>query len=379
MTANASPSDDVFARLDREQGRYLEELKDYLRIPSISTDPAYRAGGRPLRRLADRPACRRPASPTEKIATAGHPLVYAEWTGRRPGEPTVLFYGHYDVQPPDPLDEWRNPPFEPTDRGRLTRRAAAPPTTRGSRTPTSRRVEAMLAERGRLPVNVKFLVEGEEEVGGEAIETYVRADAGEKLACDCVVISDTSMCAPGIPAITYGLKGLAYFEIRVQGPNRDLHSGVYGGGVTNPANALAEILAALRDSRDRRDPASPASTTTCGRSPTGSARSSPRSASTRARCRADLGVDALDRRGGLHLRRAHLGAADLRRQRPVERLPGQGRQDRAAGQGRLQGLVPPGRRPDPGEDRRAGPGPRRARRAARRHGRGRVPARRRSR
>ena len=110
-------------------------------------------------------------------------------------------------------------------------------------------VEAMLAVRGKLPVNVKFLVEGEEEAGGEAIEKYVRADGGKKLACDAVVISDTSLWAPGIPALTYGLKGLAYFEIRVQGPNRDLHSGVYGGGVTNPANALAEIVASLRDCR----------------------------------------------------------------------------------------------------------------------------------
>jgi len=110
-------------------------------------------------------------------------------------------------------------------------------------------VEAILAERGTLPVNVKFLVEGEEESGGQSIEKFVRADAGKKLACDVVVVSDTSLWAPGIPALTYGLKGLAYFEIRVQGPNRDLHSGVYGGGVTNPANALAEILASLRDCR----------------------------------------------------------------------------------------------------------------------------------
>ncbi len=244
MTAN---SNDVFALIEREQGRYLAELKEYLRIPSISTDPDYKGD---VDRCADWLIGKLQAAglATEKISTDGHPLVYAEWLGAGPEKPTVLFYGHYDVQPPDPLEEWRNPPFEPTEEGDcLVGRGTTD--DKGQSYAHVKAVEAMLAVRGKLPVNVKFIVEGEEEAGGEAIEKYVRADGGKKLACDTVVISDTSLWAPGIPALTYGLKGLAYFEIRVQGPNRDLHSGVYGGGVTNPANALAEILASLRDCR----------------------------------------------------------------------------------------------------------------------------------
>jgi acetylornithine deacetylase/succinyl-diaminopimelate desuccinylase-like protein len=241
---------DVFARIDREKDAYLEELKDYLRIPSISTDPGYAAE---VGRCADWLIARLKEAglATEKIATAGHPLVYAEWTGAGPDAPTILFYGHYDVQPPDPLAEWRNPPFEPTVEGeQLVARGATD--DKGQSYAHVKAVAAMLAERGKLPVNVKFIVEGEEESGGEAIDKFVRADAGRKLAADVVVVSDSSMWDRGVPAITYGLKGLAYFEIRVQGPNRDLHSGVYGGGVGNPANALAEIVAALRDGRTGR-------------------------------------------------------------------------------------------------------------------------------
>lgn len=243
----SADSKDVFARLDREADRHVEELKDYLRIPSISTDPAYRAE---VERAADWLIARMQEAglATEKIATAGHPLVYAEWTGAGPDAPTVLFYGHYDVQPPDPLEEWRNPPFEPTIEGQMIVARGATD-DKGQSYAHVKGVGAILAERGKLPVNVKFIVEGEEEAGGEAVEAFVRADAGNKLACDCVVVSDTSMYAPGVPALTYGLKGLAYFEIRVEGPNRDLHSGVYGGGVTNPANAVAEIIASLRDSK----------------------------------------------------------------------------------------------------------------------------------
>jgi acetylornithine deacetylase/succinyl-diaminopimelate desuccinylase-like protein len=241
---------DVFARIEREKAGYLAELKDYLRIPSISTDPAY-AGE--VDRCSEWLIARMKEAGlrTEKIGTAGHPLVYAEWTGAGKDAPTVLFYGHYDVQPPDPLDEWRHPPFEPAEEGEmLVARGATD--DKGQSYTHVKAVAAMLAERGRLPVNVKFIVEGEEEAGGEAIEKFVREDRGKRLGCDCVVISDTSMWAPGVPAITYGLKGLVYFEIRVQGPNRDLHSGEYGGGVTNPANALAAIIASLRDGESGR-------------------------------------------------------------------------------------------------------------------------------
>jgi len=247
MTAD---SNDVFARLERGRDRAVAELCDFLRIPSISTDPAY---AKEVDRAADWLLGRFAAAglTTEKIATERHPLVYAEWTGAGADKPTVLVYGHYDVQPPDPLDLWRNPPFEPTiEEGRLVARGATD--DKGQSYAHVVAVAAMLAERGKLPVNVKFLIEGEEESGGASIDAYVRADGGEKLACDCVLVSDTSMWAAGVPALTYGLKGLAYFEIRVQGPNRDLHSGVFGGGVENPANAVATIVASLRDPKTGR-------------------------------------------------------------------------------------------------------------------------------
>lgn len=244
-----SDSRDVLSRVDREKTQYLAELKEYLRIPSISTDPAFEPE---VLRCADHLVGRmREAGLTaERIETAGHPLVYGEWLGA-PGRPTVLFYGHYDVQPADPLEEWRNPPFEPTEEGDcLVARGATD--DKGQSYTHVKAVAAMLAERGTLPVNVKFIVEGEEEAGGEAVDAFVREDAGRRLGCDVVVVSDTSLYKPGVPAITYGLKGLAYFEIRVYGPNRDLHSGVYGGGVTNPLNALCEIVASLRDPESGR-------------------------------------------------------------------------------------------------------------------------------
>lgn len=242
----ASDSRDVLARIDAEKDTYLEELKELIRIPSISTDPAYKA--EVLRASEFLLGKFREAGLTaERIDTAGHPLVYAEWLGA-PGKPTVLFYGHYDVQPADPLELWRNPPFEPTVEGdHLVARGATD--DKGQSYAHVKAVAAMLAERGTLPVNVKFLIEGEEEAGGEAIDRYVREDAGKRLACDAVMISDSSLYAPGQPSLIYGLKGLSYMEIKVTGPNRDLHSGAFGGAVTNPLNALSQIVAKLRDEK----------------------------------------------------------------------------------------------------------------------------------
>ncbi|HEX6901776.1 MAG TPA: dipeptidase [Thermoanaerobaculia bacterium] len=244
-----SDSRDVLARIDAEKERYLEELKDYIRIPSISTDPDYkhevlRASEFLVGKL------REAGLEAERIETAGHPLVYAEWMGA-PGKPTVLFYGHYDVQPVDPIELWRNPPFEPTVEGdKLVARGATD--DKGQSYTHVKGVAAMLAERGSLPVNVKFLVEGEEEAGGEAIEKYVREDGGKKLKADCVIVSDTSLYAPGQPSLIYGLKGLCYMEIKVTGPNRDLHSGTFGGAVWNPLNALCHIVDRLRDPQTGR-------------------------------------------------------------------------------------------------------------------------------
>jgi acetylornithine deacetylase/succinyl-diaminopimelate desuccinylase-like protein len=242
----ANDSSDVLARVEAEKEGYLEELQDYLRIPSISTDPDYtsdvwRASEFLLEKL------QAAGLTAERIETAGHPLIYGEWLGA-PGKPTVLFYGHYDVQPVDPVDLWRHPPFEPTVEGdKLVARGATD--DKGQSFAHVKGVAATLAERGKLPVNVKFLVEGEEEAGGQAIDKYVREDGKRKLRCDCVMVSDSSMFGPGQPALIYGLKGLTYMELKVTGPNRDLHSGTFGGAVANPLNALCEIVAKLRDSR----------------------------------------------------------------------------------------------------------------------------------
>jgi acetylornithine deacetylase/succinyl-diaminopimelate desuccinylase-like protein len=179
----------------------------------------------------------------ELIETSRHPIVYSEWLGA-PGRPTLLVYGHYDVQPAEPLEPWLSPPFEPTVRdGNLYARGATD--DKGQMLTHLKAAEAWLKTTGRLPVNVRFLIEGEEEVGGAGLEAFVAQNAG-RLACDYAVISDTSQFAPGLPAITYGLKGLAYFELLVQGANRDLHSGTFGGAVANPINALCAILASLK-------------------------------------------------------------------------------------------------------------------------------------
>jgi succinyl-diaminopimelate desuccinylase len=174
--------------------------------------------------------------------------VYAE-SADVPGAPTVLIYGHYDVQPADPLELWTSPPFEPTVReGNVYARGATD--DKGQILTHIKGAEAWLKTVGRLPLKLKFLIEGEEEVGSAALETYVHEHA-DRLKCDTIVISDGAQFAPGQPAITYGLRGIAYYELRLTGPDRDLHSGTFGGSVANPGNALAKILAALLDEQGR--------------------------------------------------------------------------------------------------------------------------------
>ncbi len=228
--------------LQKHRDDFEAQLKDLIRIPSISAQPDHDGDtARAATFVRDDLAAM--GLKAELITTRRHPLVYAEWLGA-PGKPTVLVYGHYDVQPPEPLEPWLTPPFEPTIRdGNLYARGATD--DKGQMFTHLKAAEAWLKTAGKLPVNVKFLIEGEEEIGGANLEEYVAANPA-RLACDYAVISDTSQFAPGMPAITYGLKGLAYFEIQVQGPNRDLHSGTYGGAVANPLNALATILASLR-------------------------------------------------------------------------------------------------------------------------------------
>jgi len=234
--------DRVDAYLEAHRADFEEQLKALIRIPSISAQPDH---DRDTRRAAimirDDLAAMGFAS--ELIETKRHAIVYAEWLGA-PGMPTVLIYGHYDVQPPEPLEPWLSPPFEPTVRdGNLYARGATD--DKGQMFTHIKAAEAWLKTSKSLPINVKFVIEGEEEVGGASLEAYV-AEQTKRLACDYAVISDSSQFAPGQPAITYGLKGLAYFEISVQGANRDLHSGTYGGAVANPLNALATILASLK-------------------------------------------------------------------------------------------------------------------------------------
>jgi len=242
----STESQDVLDRVAREEQSYLEELKDYLRIPSVSTDPAFDPE---VRRCADwvEAQLKQAGLKTRQVDKGGKPLVYAEWLGA-PGKKTLLFYGHYDVQPADPLELWRNPPFEPSleDDGKsLVARGATD--DKGQSFIHLKAVAAMLAERGKLPINVKFIIEGEEESGGQAIERYVREDGARELGCDAILVSDSSMYRPGQPSLIYGLKGLCYLEIKVHGPNRDLHSGSFGGAIQNPGNALASIVASLRN------------------------------------------------------------------------------------------------------------------------------------
>jgi acetylornithine deacetylase/succinyl-diaminopimelate desuccinylase-like protein len=234
--------DRVDAYLEAHRGDFEEQLKALLRIPSISAQPAHAAD---TRRAAEfvRDDLRANGFQVELITTPGHPIVYAE---RRdaPGKPTLLVYGHYDVQPPEPLEPWISPPFEPTVRdGNIYARGATD--DKGQMFTHLKAAEAWLKTVGRLPLNLKVLIEGEEEVGGANLETFV-AQNRARLACDYAVISDTSQFARDQPAITYGLKGLAYFEVIVRGAKTDLHSGTFGGAVANPCNALATILASLK-------------------------------------------------------------------------------------------------------------------------------------
>jgi acetylornithine deacetylase/succinyl-diaminopimelate desuccinylase-like protein len=233
--------------LEANRERFEDELCHWLRIASISADPSYRDQ---IDRAAVWIAGRLKALglATEVVATSGHPLVYAE-TPYRDGKPTVLVYGHYDVQPVEPLDHWVSPPFEPARRdGNLYARGATD--DKGQVLTHVYGAQAWLELDGGLPVNLKYVIEGEEEVGSSGLQEYLVQHA-DRLACDCVVISDGSQFAPGQPAITYGLRGIACFELRVSGPNRDLHSGSFGGSITNPVNALARMLAALVDDRGR--------------------------------------------------------------------------------------------------------------------------------
>jgi acetylornithine deacetylase/succinyl-diaminopimelate desuccinylase-like protein len=237
------PSPVEFAR--SQQARFLEELKSLLRIPSVSTLPEHRGD---VRRAAESLAAELKRIGLENvrlIETAGHPLVYGDWL-QAAGKPTCLAYGHYDVQPPDPLDEWLTPPFEPTERdGNLYARGAVD--DKGQMFTHVKALESLFkASGGVLPINVRVIIEGEEEVGGEGIARFVR-EHPEQLKADFALVSDTEMFAPGLPTLCVGLRGMIYTEIEAQGAKVDLHSGIYGGAAPNPFMALAQVIAALKD------------------------------------------------------------------------------------------------------------------------------------
>jgi len=235
--------------IEENRARFLDELLELLKIPSISADPKFKDDvAKTATAVADslrNAGC----SKVEVFQTKGHPIVYGEHI-TDPGLPTVLVYGHYDVQPPDPLDLWDSPPFEPVIKktaihpdGAIFARGSCD--DKGQFFMHVKAFEAMVRT-GTLAVNVKFMIEGEEEVGSSNLGDFCRENK-KMLACDMVIISDTSVLANNTPSITVGLRGLSYVEVEVTGPNKDLHSGVYGGAVANPAQVLCDMIASLKD------------------------------------------------------------------------------------------------------------------------------------
>jgi acetylornithine deacetylase/succinyl-diaminopimelate desuccinylase-like protein len=229
--------------VQKNEGRLLEELLAFLRIPSISTLPEHKTDVQRAAQFTADALRSAGMENVEIISTSGHPLVYADWL-HAAGKPTVLLYGHYDVQPPDPLELWETPPFEPTLRGgNIYARGAAD--DKGQFYMHIKAVEALRTGLGMLPVNVKFLIEGEEEIGGASVAKYV-AENASKLKADVALVSDTSLYAEGIPTLCIGLRGLVYTEVEATGPARDLHSGLYGGAAPNAVFGLVELLAKLK-------------------------------------------------------------------------------------------------------------------------------------
>jgi acetylornithine deacetylase/succinyl-diaminopimelate desuccinylase-like protein len=231
-----------------EERRLLDELKDLIRIPSISTLPENKPDVQRAAQFVADSLRRAGLENIEIVPTAGHPLIYADWL-HAPGKPTVLLYGHYDVQPADPLELWESPPFEPTERnGNLYARGAVD--DKGQMYAQIKAIEALQKLNGKLPVNVKFIIEGEEEVGGASISKYVPENR-DKLKADVALVCDTALYADGIPTLGTGLRGLVYTEVEASGPARDLHSGLYGGAAPNPIFGLIELLAKAKDAEGR--------------------------------------------------------------------------------------------------------------------------------
>ena len=236
--------DSVVDYINVHRDSYVEELKAFLAIPSISALPERAADVRRCAEWTAEEMRRIGLQGVRLVETPGHPVVYGEWLGA-PGAPTILFYGHYDVQPVDPIEQWLSPPFEATVRdGELFARGAAD--DKGQVFMHLKAIEAYMKQKGQLPLNIKVIIEGEEEVGGGHIDDFVRTHKAD-LAANVVVISDSPMVEKGVPSICYGLRGIQYFQIDLRGTKTDLHSGSFGGAVANPAFVLAQVLAQTKD------------------------------------------------------------------------------------------------------------------------------------
>jgi acetylornithine deacetylase/succinyl-diaminopimelate desuccinylase-like protein len=239
---------EVTSYIDANRKRFVDDLIEWVRIPAISSDPKHKAD---LVRNAEHLAAALRALGAGRVEiwpTPGHPAVFAEWM-KAPGKPTLLVYGHHDVQPVDPLNEWISPPFEPAIRGgRIWGRGVVD--DKGQVLIHVNAIEAFVRTVGALPINLKMIVEGEEEIGSDNLEVLMRNRQSD-LAADFVCVSDTAMFGRGIPSLCVGLRGLAYVEVHLEGPSTDLHSGSFGGGVLNPVNALAKMIATLHDDDGR--------------------------------------------------------------------------------------------------------------------------------
>jgi acetylornithine deacetylase/succinyl-diaminopimelate desuccinylase-like protein len=240
--------DEALSFASKQRDFILDELIEFVRIPSVSTDPKAQPD---MQRAAEWVASQMHRIGLEHVKiypTAGHPVVYGDWLSAGPGKPTVLFYGHYDVQPPEPLELWEIPAFEPTMRGEnLYGRGASD--MKGQVIFSLAAIEALL-QTGSLQVNVKFLIEGEEEIGSPSLAGFI-SEQVDLLKCDYAINPDSGMFRADLPVVTYGLRGLAYFELRLSGPDHDLHSGGFGGAVHNPAQVLCELIAGMHDAQGR--------------------------------------------------------------------------------------------------------------------------------
>lgn len=241
--------ENIVKYINENKEKFVDELKDFLKIPSVSTNPENKNDVRECAKYVENELKSIGLENVKTYETPGHPIVYGEWLKAGNDKPTVLIYGHYDVQPVDPLNLWTDPPFSPTIRGEnIYARGSAD--DKGQVFIHMKSIQAHILNNKSLPVNIKFLIEGEEEIGSVNLDSFIEKNK-DLLKCDYVIVSDTAMFDYDVPSICYGLRGLAYMQVEVTGPNRDLHSGSFGGAVDNPINALAHIICKLKNDKGK--------------------------------------------------------------------------------------------------------------------------------